>query len=196
MGWKIQTPTYFSIHSVFCFETGFVYPWLSWNYLCRPGWLQTDRDLPVSVTRVLGSKACSTTPGHGPRLPSLSMSGPPQSLTCFQHALPLVLEAWLVSSWFILWHIRGAHPFFHTLILLFFRYLMNLSAVPYYYSQWSKPLQWTSGNYWSFQLTIYESLLRHLLGSSKVKLLAAWGGDQAGFEGCFCKKTLLLCFLT
>jgi hypothetical protein len=38
-----------------------VYPWLPWKLLCRPSWPQNHRDLPVSVSRVLGLKACATT---------------------------------------------------------------------------------------------------------------------------------------
>ena len=40
-----------------------MYPWLSWNSLCRPGWLQTHRDPPASVfaSQVLGLQAYATT---------------------------------------------------------------------------------------------------------------------------------------
>jgi hypothetical protein len=31
--------------------------WLSCNSLCRPGWPQTDRDLPASTSQALGLKA-------------------------------------------------------------------------------------------------------------------------------------------
>ncbi|EDL88419.1 rCG61286, isoform CRA_a [Rattus norvegicus] len=34
---------------------------MSWNSLCRPGWLLTHRDTPASASRVLGLKACTTT---------------------------------------------------------------------------------------------------------------------------------------
>ena len=37
-------------------------PWLSWNSLCRSGWPQTQKST-ASTSRVLGLKACATTPG-------------------------------------------------------------------------------------------------------------------------------------
>jgi hypothetical protein len=37
-----------------------VYPWLSWNSLCRPGWPQTQRALPASEFVCVGQR--STTP--------------------------------------------------------------------------------------------------------------------------------------
>ena len=33
-----------------------------WNLLCRQGWLQNHRDLPASVSQVLGLKMCPATP--------------------------------------------------------------------------------------------------------------------------------------
>lgn len=38
--------------------------------LCRPGWLWSHRDLPVSAFRVLGFKVCTTTFGYSTRTPS------------------------------------------------------------------------------------------------------------------------------
>ena len=37
-----------------------VYPCLSWNSHCRPGWPRTHRVLPASASRGLGLKACAT----------------------------------------------------------------------------------------------------------------------------------------
>ena len=47
---------------LFCFlRQGFsVQSWLSWNSLCRPGWLEL-RNPPASASQVLELKACSTT---------------------------------------------------------------------------------------------------------------------------------------
>ena len=44
---------------VLCFSRqGFsVWPWLSWNSLCRPGWSRNQK----STSQVLGLKACTTT---------------------------------------------------------------------------------------------------------------------------------------
>ena len=39
-----------------------VYPWLSWNSLCRQAGLEL-RNPPASASQVLGLKACATTPG-------------------------------------------------------------------------------------------------------------------------------------
>jgi hypothetical protein len=36
-------------------------PWLSWNWLYRPGGPQTHRDQPASASRVLGLKVCTPT---------------------------------------------------------------------------------------------------------------------------------------
>ena len=49
-------PALFLFLFFFSFETGFLR--MSWNSLCRPGWPQTQK----SACRVLGSKACATTP--------------------------------------------------------------------------------------------------------------------------------------
>jgi hypothetical protein len=35
-------------------------PWLSWNSLCRPSWLQTYIDPPASASWVLGLELCTT----------------------------------------------------------------------------------------------------------------------------------------
>ena len=48
------------------FETGFLcvaLAVLSWNSLCRPGWLEL-RDPPASASQVLGLKACTTMARH------------------------------------------------------------------------------------------------------------------------------------
>jgi hypothetical protein len=39
-----------------------VYPWLSWNSLCRPGWPGTQKSACLCL-QVLGLKVCATTPG-------------------------------------------------------------------------------------------------------------------------------------
>ena len=40
----------FVLFSCFLRQDLFVYPWLAWNPLCRPGWPQTQRDLPAFAT--------------------------------------------------------------------------------------------------------------------------------------------------
>jgi hypothetical protein len=53
--------------TLFCFVLLFlrqsfpVYPWLTQNSLCRPGWPWIQRDLPASASCILGLKAWATT---------------------------------------------------------------------------------------------------------------------------------------
>jgi len=54
-------------------------PRLSWNLQCRPGWSQTDRDLPASAFGVRELKAYATVPG----LPFPPFSEPSQCTTIF-----------------------------------------------------------------------------------------------------------------
>jgi hypothetical protein len=46
---------------VLFFETGFLCITLSWNSLCRQGWLGTQKSTCLSTSQVLGLKACATT---------------------------------------------------------------------------------------------------------------------------------------
>lgn len=37
-------------------------PWLSWNYLCRPGWLELKGSSYLSAFQVMGLKVCAIMP--------------------------------------------------------------------------------------------------------------------------------------
>ena len=61
MGFAVPLPP----APVWVFQDGFsVHLWLSWNSLCRPGWPQTHRDPPASVSLSAEIKGVRHHPAH------------------------------------------------------------------------------------------------------------------------------------
>ena len=61
--WAVNYMTQMHYFILFVFETGILCSFgaCPGTSSYRPGWLHTHRDLPISVSQVLGLKACKTT---------------------------------------------------------------------------------------------------------------------------------------
>lgn len=87
-----------------------MHPWLAWNSLCRPGWPQTYRDSPASVSQVLELNMCtvffksyfnSHTFLGVPQEPPTSL--PPNSMSSFYFIILSPLNSAHLKNWLGHW---------------------------------------------------------------------------------------------
>jgi hypothetical protein len=90
-----SSPVFLFVWLVFGFlrQSFSVYPWLSWNSPCRPGWPRTQKSACLCLPSAPPLKACTTTPG----LPCVAKHSCRELLSAVAVSRPEVAGSWPFS---------------------------------------------------------------------------------------------------